>query len=164
MFSYFTTPAPPPNFGSLAWTFLVAQLLGVAAGAYLYWMHSERNAARQTFTRMLGIVLLILGGVGIVLGALRLLNVPVMNQRLWFYIQLIVELGIAGYLVYYVRSVLPGLERSAAGRARSSNSRPGGSRPGSRSIATAEPAPATPRPVATTGRRDSRRDRKRKSK
>lgn len=152
---YLTTAAP--QFGPLAWIFFIGQILGVGAGAYLYFMHTERNPARQTFMRQLGIALMILAGVGVALGALRLLNVPVLNQRLWFWIQALVELGVAGYVFYYMRSVLPGLEREA----RSRGGKPGAPRP-PRPIPNGDPAPATPRPVATTGRRDARRDRKRK--
>lgn len=154
-FSYLTTAAP--QFGPLAWIFFIGQILGVGAGAYLYFMHSERNPARQTFMRQLGIALMILGGVGVLLGALRLLNVPVMNQRFWFYIQALIELGVAGYVIYYMRSVLPGLERDARSRA----GKPGAPRP-PRAIPNGDPAHATPRPVATTTRREARRDRKRK--
>lgn len=152
---YLTTAAP--QFGPLAWIFFIGQILGVGAGAYLFFMHRERNPARQTFMRQLGIALMILGGVGVLLGALRLLNVPVMNQRLWFWIQGVIELGVAGYVVYYMRSVLPTLEREARAR----GGKPGAPRP-PRPIPNGDPAPATPRPVATTGRRDARRERKRK--
>ncbi len=156
-FSYLTTAAA--FFGPLAWIFFIGQILGVGAGAYLYFMHTERNSARQTFMRQLGLALMILGGVGVALGALRLLNLSVLNQRFWFWLQMIVELGVAGYVFYYIRSVLPGLERAAAGSraGRSGAPRPPKSIPG-------DAAHATPRPVATTSRRDARRDRKRKSK
>jgi hypothetical protein len=153
---YLTTAAP--TFGPLAWVFFIGQILAVGAGAYLYTMHRERNPARQTFTKQLGLALMILGGVGILSGALRLLNIPVANQRLWFWVQLVIELGVAGYVTYYLLNVLPGLEKAAASR----GGRGGVPRP-PRGI-PAEPTPATPRPVATTGRRDSRRDRKRKSR
>ena len=156
-FSYMTTAAPV--FGPLAWIFFIGQILGVGAGAYLSFMHSERNPARQTFMRQLGLALMILGGVGVALGALRLLNVPVMNQRFWLWIQLLVELGVAGYVFYHMRSVLPGLERAAAG---ARGGRPGAPRPPKPIPGAA--AHATPRPVATTSRRGARRDRKRKSK
>lgn len=156
-FSYWTTAAP--QFGPLAWIFFIVQILGVGAGAYLYFAHTERNPARQTFLRQLGITLMILGSVGVVLGVLRMLDVPTMNQRLWFWIQAVVELGVAGYVVYYMRAVLPALERSASAR----GGKAGSSR-AARPVGGANPTPATPRPVATTGRRDARRDRKRKSK
>lgn len=151
--TYLTTASP--QFGPLAWLFFIAQILGVAAGAYLVFVHTERNLARQTFMRQFGMALMIIGGVGVLLGVLRLLNVPVLNQRLWFWVELLVELGVAGYVVYYMRSVLPNLERAQAGR------RPTRSASG-RNLS--DPAPATPRPVATTSRREARRDRKRKGR
>jgi hypothetical protein len=154
--TYLTTSSP--QLGSFGWSFFIAQILGLAAGAYLVYLHTERNAARATFARQLGITLMIVGAVGVVLGALRMLNVPVLNQHLWFWIQALVELVIAGYVIYYVRNVLPGLEKQAAGR------RPTASPRGLRNVSanTIETTPRAPRPVATTGRRDARRDRKRK--
>jgi hypothetical protein len=154
IFSYLTTP--DPAFGPLAWTFFIIQILGVGAGAYLYFRHTERNPARQTFMRQLGIALMILGGVGVLIGALRLLNVPVFNQRIWFWIQALVEAGVAVYVVYYMRSVLPGLERAAATRGRGPRAAP--------RVTAGDTAPVAPRPVATTGRREARRERKRKSR
>jgi hypothetical protein len=144
-----------PQLGSLGWLFFIAQLLGVAAGAYLVFVHTERNLARQAFMRQLGIALLVLGGVGVVLGALRMANVPFVNQPLWFWVQGFVELGVAGYVFYYMQRVLPDLEKAAAGRRQRPSS--------SRQIST-DPTPATPRPVATTSRRDARRDKKRRGK
>ncbi len=148
-----------PRFGPLAWIFFLAQILGVGAGAYLYFMHTERNPARQNFMRQLGLALMILAGVGVALGALRLLNVPLFNQRFWFWIQAVVELGVGGYIVYYMRTVLPNLEREARMR----GTKGGGPRQARAMTGTDQP-PSEPRPVATTGRREARRDRKRKSR
>jgi hypothetical protein len=156
---YFTTAAP--QFGPLGWIFFLGQILGAGAGAYLYFMHTERNSARQTFLGQVGIGLLILGGVGVLMGAVRLFNVPTLNQHLWFWLQAVVELGFVGYIVYYSRNVLPNLERSAAPSARSG--KPNATR-AARPANGGNPAPAVPRPVATTSRRDARRDRKRKSR
>lgn len=155
--TYLTTSSP--QLGSFGWSFFIAQILGLAAGAYLVYLHTERNAARAAFMRQLGIALMIIGGVGVALGALRMLNVPVLNQHLWFWIQALVELGIAGYVIYYMRSVLPGLEKAAAGRRPSATS-PRGLR--NVSASTIETTPRAPRPLATTSRRDARRDRKRR--
>lgn len=154
LISYLTTAEA--QLGSFAWVFLIGQILGVGAGAYLYFVHIERNAARQAFMRQLSLALMILGGVGVLLGALRLLNVPPFTLRLWFWAQALVELGVAGYVIYYMRQVLPGLEREA--RARSLKA------PQPRQARSADGPPAPPRPVATTSRRDARRDRKRKSR
>jgi hypothetical protein len=157
LISYLTTAEA--QFGTLAWIFFISQILGVGAGLYLYFRHTERNPARQTFMRQLGIALLILGGVGVLSGVLRLLNVAPFTMRLWFWAQAVIELGVAGYVVYYMRQVLPRLEREA--RARGLPAPPPRR---ARSSAEAPAAPPEPRPVATTGRRDARRDRKRKGK
>ncbi|MFV9507912.1 MAG: hypothetical protein AB4911_25470 [Oscillochloridaceae bacterium umkhey_bin13] len=156
MLSYLTTPAP--QLGALAWTFFIGQILAVAAGAYLVFRHTERNPARHTFMRQLGYAAMILGGVGILFGVVRLLNVPTLNMPLWFWVQAVVELGVVIYVIYYMRSVLPNLEREA--RARGIKN-PAPARP-TRSLANGETTPAEPRPVATTSRREARRDRKRK--
>lgn len=149
-FDYFMTVSP--QFGSYAWTFFILQILLVASGAYFIWLHTERNVARATFFRQLGIALLIVGGFGVALGVARMLNVPTFNQRFWFYIQLVIELILGGYVVYYMRNVLPELARNARTRTPAPRQNP------------AAAAPATPRPVATTSRREARRERKRKSK
>jgi hypothetical protein len=157
LISYLTTAAA--QFGPLAWIFFIGQILGIGAGAYLVFMHTERNPARQTFMRQLGIALMTLGGVGVLLGALRLLNVPFLNQRLWLWVQALLELGVAGYIIYYTRQVLPNLERDARARGAKSSTT-SASRPSNSGEAT----PVVERPVATTGRRGARRERKRKSR
>jgi len=157
--TYLTTTSA--QLGTLGWLFFIAQILGLAAGAYLVFLHSERNAARAAFMRNLGIALLIVGGIGVLVGVLRMLNVPFFNQHLSFWIQAAIELVLAGYVVYYTRSVLPAMEKQAAGR-RPSRSAPSPRGLRSVSASSIETTPATPRPVPTTGRRDARRDRKRR--
>lgn len=157
LISYLTTAEA--QFGTLAWAFFISQFVGLSAGSYLYFRHTERNPARQTFMRQLGIALLILAGVGVLSGVLRLLNIAPFTMRLWFWAQAVIELGVAAYVVYYMRQVLPGLEREARSRGLPAP-------PPRRARPSAEAADASsePRPVATTGRRDARRDRKRKGK
>jgi 4-amino-4-deoxy-L-arabinose transferase-like glycosyltransferase len=151
---YMTASSPAAGFGTLAWIFFLLQLIGVAAGAYFIYAHSERNPARQAFARQLGIALLILGGVGLLVAVLRLLGVPVISQRVWFWVLLLVDLTAAGYITFYIRKVLPDLEKAQASKR---SSRPTQQR------TSAEPqAPPTPRPVATTSRREARRERKKK--
>ncbi|MEI8165312.1 MAG: hypothetical protein WCG26_03000, partial [Chloroflexales bacterium] len=108
-----------------------------------------------------GIALLILGVIGVLMGAVRLANLPTLNQHLWFWLQGVIELGVAGYIVFYIRNVLPELERSAASSVRSGKANTARA---ARATNGGNPAPATPRPVPVTSRRDARRDRKRKAK
>ncbi|NNJ10128.1 hypothetical protein EKD04_007295 [Chloroflexales bacterium ZM16-3] len=151
---YMTASSPAAGFGTLAWIFFLLQLIGVAAGAYLVYAHTERNQARQTFMRQLGIALLVLGGVGLLAAALRLFGVPLISQRVWFWVLLVVDLAVVGYATYYMRNVLPELEKAQAGKR--------GPRQGQARSIAADQAPAPPRPVATTSRRDARRERKKK--
>jgi hypothetical protein len=162
--SYFIDPSP--YFGRLAWTFFTVQILIAAAGAYIAFGYNDRVQFRQTFFRNLGRALLVVGGVGVLIGALRLLNVPILNQRIWFYIQLVLELGLAGYIYYYLRTIFP------QELAKAKQSQPQAARRGAapRSLTSqgaggsGATAPAEPRPVATTSRGEARRARKRKNK
>ncbi len=157
--------AASSQLGWLGWSFVLIQVAGVAAGLYLMFVRRESNALRRTLLYQLSIALLVIGGIGVLLGVLRLANVPVFNQRYWFYLQLLVELGLAAYIVYYVRSVYPAL----MAQSQSSRGKGGARRDAARSLSsqahqngTAGPVP--PRPVATTSRREARRDRKRKGR
>lgn len=152
---YMTASSPTAGFGTLAWLFFLLQLVGVAAGAYLAYAHTERNLARQAFMRQLGMALLILGGVGLLAAVLRLIGVPIISQRLWFWVLLLVDLAAAGYVTYYMRSVLPTLEKAQSGKRSPRPSQ-------ARSVTTEQVTPPAPRPIATTGRRDARRERKKK--
>nr|WP_238530505.1 hypothetical protein [Oscillochloris trichoides] len=151
-----TASSPAAGFGTLAWIFFLLQLSGVVAGAYFYYAHTERNLARYTFFRQVGLALLILSGVGLLAAILRLVGVPVISQRLWFWILLLVELAAAGYMTFYMRKVLPTLEKAQAGK------RPVRAPQQRAAVAAADQPPPAPRPVATTGRRDARRERKKK--
>ena len=161
--SYFIDPSP--YFGRLAWTFFTVQVLIALAGAYMAFAYNDRVQFRQSFFRNLGRGLLVVGVVGLILGALRLLNVPVLNQRVWFYIQLLIELGLAGYIFYYLRTIYP-RQMAQAKQSQAQAPRRGAARQlAPQGTAGTSPAtPAEPRPVATTGRGDARRARKRKSK
>ncbi|WP_238613475.1 hypothetical protein [Candidatus Oscillochloris fontis] len=150
-----TASSPTAGFGTLAWIFFLLQLSGVVAGAYFYYAHTERNLARYTFFRQVGIALLILGGVGLLAAILRLIGIPVISQRLWFWILLLVDLAAAGYMTFYMRKILPALEKAQVGKrpVRASQQR---------AVAAADQPPPAPRPVATTSRREARRERKKK--
>ncbi|PDV99353.1 hypothetical protein [Candidatus Chloroploca asiatica] len=156
--NYFTTAAP--EFGTLGWLFFLGQLLGVGAGAYLRFMYIERHPIRQTFLHQLGLGLMVLGGLGTLLAVLRLLNVPTMNLRIWSWLLFVIQLGAAGYVFYYVRNVLPNLIREA----RLAGVKPGKTGAPRALSGGAGAVPAEPRPVATTSRRDARRERKRKTR
>ena len=149
--------AMDPGFGRLAWIFFVFQWFVAVAGALAAFVFTDRYPYRQKLAKQFGIALLIVGGVGTLFGILRLFEVSIFNNRAWFYVLLLVELGVAGYLTYYFRSVYPEKMRQVR-----SSPPP---RPVRRQVATqATMPPAEPRPEPITSRGEARRARKRRSK
>jgi len=170
-----------PGFGRISWLLLFSWLILLGAGAYLYSMWQERNPVRQRFFRQLGLGLAVLSAVGILLLAFKAFGVPVASWRLWTYLVGLATLFFAGWSAWFYTSRLPQLlgatNRVGAGArrqpaqqgrgARTYGKSGGGARTygtnGSRPATTAQ-TPPPPRPVATTGRREARRDKKRKSR
>ncbi len=95
------------TFGPYAWAFYIFQVLLLAAGVYLKFAWNDTNTLRKRLLGQLGIVLMAAGGVGVLLGALRLGNVSVFPQRLWFHLLLLVDILLAGGIIYYARTVYP---------------------------------------------------------
>ncbi len=163
-------------FGPYAWAFYIFQVLLVAAGVYLKFAWNDNIELRKRMLGQLGMVLMAAGGVGVVLGALRLGNVSIFPQRLWFHLLLLVDLLLAGGIVYYARTIYPkkiaasqkGRKKSATmtqqarARAASANVSSNGS-----SVATEDEEDAT---SAGSGagsersRREARRERKRRKR
>jgi len=160
--TYLTTATT--DFGALEWVFFIAQIALAVAGVYLTFLRAEPHAIRRAVSRNLGYALLGLGALGIIVGALRLAPVALFTMPIWFAVVIILEVILAIYAVYYVLAVLP-----ARVAAYDETNRGRGAR---RSVGRPQPALQTngmsplsdPRPVATTTRRESRRDRKRKSR
>ncbi|MEN9934778.1 MAG: hypothetical protein RLZZ387_1357 [Chloroflexota bacterium] len=166
--TYLTTPAA--GAGAPEWVFFVAQVLVVISGIYLAFMYAEPHPVRGRAVRQLAYALLAVGLVGAVIGALRISGVAPFTAPVWTTIATLFNLVLIGFAVYYARSVLPTAvaAHDQANRTRSTRS--------TRSqVATSVDAARVARPVAESngvarpasppsGRRDSRRDRKRKSR
>lgn len=155
--TYLTTPTTSLDIGS--WIVFVAQIAAMVAGIYLSFLRNDDHPVRGLVSRQLGYALMALGGTGVAVGALRLAAVEPFTMPLWLYLALLFDLLLLGYALYYTRAVLPALIAAAPSR-----------RGSGRQSATRLPsgangaAPSDPRPVATTGRRDARRDRKRRNR
>lgn len=160
----------PLSFGPLSWLSLLGWGLILAAGLYLYTSWQERNVLRARFMRQLGLVLSILAGAGIVLLALKGLRVPVLSYRIWVYLVALATVGYgvwAGITYQRINQLVAASGRNAAPVRRGSQPAGRGARTysSSGSNGAEQPRPAQPpRPVATTGRREARRDKKRKSR
>lgn len=150
--------------GPFAWAFLVLQAAGIVAGLYLLLGHKESNVVRKKLFARLGLALLVAGGIGIVLGVLRGNDVALFNRRYWFYLLLLAELGLAGYVVYFARTIYPRqLAQSQASRGKSS-ARPALRTPSlqSQSSSNGRTHADHPESVSGSSRRESRQRRKRK--
>ncbi len=164
MIEYFTEARPP--FGNISWTMFVVWAAALLFGLYLLRSYRDSNPIRLRFARQTGVVLSALSGLGILLLIFKFFQVPVLEWRLWSYLVAFASLCYWGYALYQYNSRLPAqiaavrpmrVPRGGAGR--------GGAKVYSTSgAATAPRPPREPRPVATTTRREARRDKKRKSR
>lgn len=164
MIEFFTEP--DLLFGGVSYTTGLFWLLLLAGGIYLLRQWRDSNPVRYRFGRQVGTVIAALGAIGLVLLALNFFQVSPFNNRLGIYLIGFISLGYLAYAVYVYTSRLPA--QIAAARptraVRGTVSR-GGARTYPANNVPAEPrAPRAPRPLATTTRREARRDKKRKGR
>ncbi len=153
-------------FGGVSGAMVFVWALALGVGIYLLRSYRDSNPTRVRFMRQAGLITAVLSGIGLVLLILKFLNVPVLEWRLWSWLVALAWLGYTGYAIYAYNTTLP--SQIAASRparvVRGSGAR-GGSKVYSAPTTPAVPRePREPRPVATTTRRDARRDKKRKSR
>jgi len=160
--TYLTTATS--DFGGLEWAFLVVEGVAALAGVYLAFLRPDAHPVRGAALRRLGLALLVLGGLGVVFSALRLGAVSPFTMPIWLYGVGLAEIALTAYALYYWLARYPAQMAAYEQRARSSSGR---------RVARPQPALETngnsvtyhaPRPSATTGRREARRDRKRRGR
>lgn len=157
----------PSSFGALEWAFFIGQIAVMLAGAYFALLRSDSKPVRGPALRRMGMVMLILGAVGTLVGALHLANVPQFTWPIWKTAVTLFELILAVYVVIYARTRYP-QELAAAtpipgrgkggGRVAAASARPAAASNGS----TGSPAEVGAR--SGGGRRASRREHKRRNK
>lgn len=160
---YFTEPNVPFGGVSIAMVFFWGLALGV--GVYLLRSFRDSNPARLRFWRTVGTVEAVFGAIGLILLLLKALNVPVLEMRVWGWAWALAWLAYTGYAFYLYRAKLPS-QVAALRTGRSPRAQSRGQARVYQSNGTAVPPrePRAPRPVATTTRREARRDKKRKSR
>lgn len=154
-------------FGPLAWGFFAVQIGLALAGAYLAFLRHDSLAVRGQALQRLGYGLLGLGALGVLLGVLRLSAVAPFTGRYWFYIIAAFELTLLAFAVFYSRTTYQ--QQLAASRSarrpavanRPAPARTAAARPSADAGTNGMPS-ASPRPAG--GRRDARRDRKRRKR
>ena len=162
LLTYLTTSTG--DFGGPEWGFFVVEIAAALAGIYLAFLRNDTRPVRGTILRRGGLALGVLGALGTLFGVLRLAAVEPFTMPVWFYAAGLVEIVLAAYAVYYWLVRYPAQQAVFEQTTRSVGRR-GGARP--------QPALQTngngvaisaPRPEAAPGRRDSRRDRKRRGR
>jgi hypothetical protein len=155
------------DFGALEWVFFIAQIAVAIAGVYLVFLRGDTHPLRGPTVQRLGYTLLALGGAGTLLGVLRLAPVALFTMPIWFVVVTLLEVVLAVYALYYAFSIYPARlaafeESSRSKGARRSSARP---QPVLQSNGTNGTSSLNAqRPITTTGRRESRRDRKRRGR
>lgn len=163
MIQYFTQARPP--FGNISWTMLVVWAAALVFGLYLLRSYRDSNPVRLGFARQTGLILSALSGLGLLLLIFKFFQIPVLDWRLWSYLVAFASLGYWGYALYHYNSKLPAqIAASRPTRAVRGPAPRGGAKVYSSPGTTTPRPPREPRPVATTTRREARRDKKRKAR
>lgn len=155
------------DFGALEWVCFVAQIALLVAGVYLVFLRAEPHPVRRAASRNLGYALLAVGALGTLFGALRLAPVQLFTMPIWLTIVTVLEVVLLGYALYELISALPARVSAYDDANRGKGARRNVGRPQPALQANGSNGTSTfsePRPVATTTRREARRDRKRKSR
>jgi hypothetical protein len=167
LWTYITTPAS--DFGGPEWVIFVAESAMVLVGIYLAFLRRDSHPVRGVALRRLGLALVVLGALGVIFGALRLAAVEPFTMPVWVYGVGLIEIGLAVYALFYRWVRYPARLAELEQATRSIGGRRGGTRPqpvlqSNRNGAGSVASFSEPRPVATSGRRDARRDRKRRGR
>jgi hypothetical protein len=154
-----------PLFGNVSWATGVFWLALLATGVYLLKQWRESNPARYRFGRHFGIVTTALSALGLIFLILNWFQVAPFDIRLWIYLIGFATLGYLGFAGYVYTSKLPAQIAATRSIRPVRGSAPRGARAYSANVPPAEARPARqPRPLATTTRREARREKKRKGR
>jgi hypothetical protein len=164
LLNYLTTYSTA--FGVPEIIFLIAHTAIVLAGIYYAFIAKYSDPVKAASLRLLGFWLFAFGLVGLLAAVLRLTVGTVFTMPLWFAIITILDLALIGYALYYALSIYPARRATMAASSRNRGASRANGRP--QSTLHSSGTNGTPyggsRPVATTTRRVSRRDRKRKGR
>ena len=162
--NYLTTYST--TFGAPEVIFLIAHAAMALAGIYYAFVAKYSDPIRGASLRLLGFGLFGLGIIGSLSCVLRLAVGGAFSMPIWITIVTVFDVALIVYALYFALSIYPARRAALAHSNRNRGAARGGGRqqPTLQSNGTNGSAYGTPRPVATTTRRVSRRDRKRKGR
>ncbi len=136
----------------------------VIAGS-VFWLRSlpPKNPARLAYRKRTATGLLIIAGLGIAQMITRMFKLDGIEWRIWSYLIFLALVIYAAYAYWHSRRRLPA-QIAALGKSQRVDRSIGSRKPGVAGAngAATTPTPSEPRPVATTGRREARRAKKRR--
>ena len=161
--TYLTSPSP--GLDPLGWVLFIAQIVAAIAGVYFAFLRRDTHPVRAPALQRLGYALIVLGALGSLLGALRLAPIEPFTAPFWLYLVVLFEIALGVYALIYARTTYPARlaeyeQASRSGRRRTARPQPTLQANGN---GTGTPV-AGSRPLATSSRRDARRDRKRRGR
>jgi hypothetical protein len=161
--NYLTTYST--TFGAPETIFLIAHAALALAGIYYAFIATSSDVVRGESMRLLGYGLLALGVLGTLLAVLRLAVGDVFSMPIWITIVTVLDVALIAYALYFALSIYPARRAALAQSNRNRGAARGGRpQPTLQSNGTNGASYSTARPAATTTRRVSRRDRKRKGR
>ncbi|MEO7911379.1 MAG: hypothetical protein ABIV47_17170 [Roseiflexaceae bacterium] len=151
-------------FGASEMIFLAAHVALVLAGIYYAFIAKSGDTLRDESLRLLGYGVLALGIVGTLIAVLRLAVGAEFSMPIWLTIVTVLDVALIAYALYFALSVYPARRAALVLSNRNRGAARGGGRqqPSIQSNGTSGVSYGAERPVATTTRRVSRCDRKRK--
>jgi hypothetical protein len=155
--TYLTTATT--NFGIAEWVFFIAACAALGGGVYLALLRADANAIRQQSLRLIGYALLAAGVSGILIGLIRLIGVAI--APFWFTIATVLLVAVGLYAAYVLLVQLPPRLAAAQQRNRPSSRPATAQRMNTQGSSNGEVAKE---PGLASGRRQSRRERKRRGK
>jgi len=184
MFTFFTEA--DPVFGRISWTTGLIWLAALGLSAYVLTRWQTSNPARRRFWRHWAIGTVALAGLTVVALVLNFFEVPAFNIRAWIYLFSLATLAYWAYAAYFYFTKLPSNVAAAARASRPVRANQRSAQQARAKVYTnnaqsprakvynnkaqqtngtpAQQPAREPRPQATTSRRESRRDRKRRSR
>jgi hypothetical protein len=86
-------------------------LIAIVAGIYLVWFaprqYFRHDRYRGMILRNVGQGVLWVASIGLIVVTFRLLDVGFFGMRLWLLVDLLIAIGLAAYLIWYMRTVYP---------------------------------------------------------
>lgn len=106
-----SAPAPQQVMGPFAWLFLVIMLALFGVSVYIYFFKriewKRTNSVLRRAAERWGPWFMWVSGIGLAFIVLRVVQLDILNKRLWLYLTFLAMLALIGWFYYWYRTALP---------------------------------------------------------